>query len=586
MRAIIPLLFIALSVHAELIPASRLIDWTAGTASGVPGGIPTTRTATINVTLSPYFADNTGVTECSTAIQSAIDVAYLTPGTIVYLPVGIYKCNTTLFINAAKDNITIRGAGMTNSIIRPSADVSYMFYVGSSADYLWLTPTTNNIPSSGVTKGSTNITIGDASPFTVGQMARIAFINSTNAALPVLGVGGGEYLRSQLIRITSKTSTQLHFEPPLYDNYTTAAKVNYQTASAEGIGIEDLTIDLSNTSSPFGIYAEQCYGTWIKNIKIIKPINYGIFLTRSSRCEIRGCWLNERKGSGSNGAGLLIVEACANLIEDNVIDKFFPCVEVNNSSAGNVFTYNTMMATSVIGIDSNHGPHNHFNLYEGNFMGYLQCDGYFGSASHDLVFRNWCHSMGPTGENISIGIVLNRFTRYYTIIGNLLGLPGLSVFSPYSFGNPNLGNSTFVGTASPLNGDWWADWGTTPGPSGFQELDLDVSTTVIRKANRDLKLGSFISDDALLGGDSIPDSYAHPSKPSFLAAYPWPPFDVNNPPTSAIFTNNIKLPSMALYFSSPSSGSSGPPAPTTNAPGGIGGVGGLSFSGGINIRVQ
>jgi hypothetical protein len=41
-----------LTLRAELIPAARVVDWTAGVSVGVPGGIPTNRTRLINVTPS------------------------------------------------------------------------------------------------------------------------------------------------------------------------------------------------------------------------------------------------------------------------------------------------------------------------------------------------------------------------------------------------------------------------------------------------------------------------------------------------------------------------------------------------------
>ena len=46
---------------------------------------------------------------------------------------------------------------------------------------------------------------------------------------------------------------------------------------------------------------------------------------------------------------------------------------------------------------------------------------------------------------------LNRFTRNYSVIGNLLA-------GPISFGNPNMGNGFSSGTAQPGKGKNWADW--------------------------------------------------------------------------------------------------------------------------------
>src|SRR3954469_6944010 len=94
-RSIPPLLAIIfgciLSVaHAELIPAARLVDWTPGVMTGVPGGIPT-RTNLIDVTTAPYNADNSGAADSSAAIQLAVNAAR--SNDVVYLPTGTYLFN-------------------------------------------------------------------------------------------------------------------------------------------------------------------------------------------------------------------------------------------------------------------------------------------------------------------------------------------------------------------------------------------------------------------------------------------------------------------------------------------------------------
>ncbi len=127
-------------------------------------------------------------------------------------------------------------------------------------------------------------------------------------------------------------------------------------------------------------------------------------------------------------------------------------------------------------MDSNHGPHNSYNLYEGNIAPNIQCDGFFGSASEDTVFRNWLFGTAPGVTTVVNGntvlaarepVLLQRFTRNYNVIGNLLGTQGCPYFSisgapalggPYSFGLPNIGNTGFLGTAQPSVGSYWQDW--------------------------------------------------------------------------------------------------------------------------------
>jgi len=60
----------------------------------------------IDVTKAPYDADNTGVTDVTTALQNAINAGE-SSGQTVYLPQGVYKISQPLNLN----NVTLEGAG-------------------------------------------------------------------------------------------------------------------------------------------------------------------------------------------------------------------------------------------------------------------------------------------------------------------------------------------------------------------------------------------------------------------------------------------------------------------------------------------
>jgi hypothetical protein len=454
-----------LAVKAELIPAARLVDWTAGVSVGVPGGIPTNRTKLINVTLSPYNADYTGTSDASPAIQAAINAA--SSEDIVYLPAGRYLINSTLNIGPSKDSITVRGAGMDSTIL--DVRVNTAFNVGSGSDYQWAWPMAGNNISAGLTKGSTEITVADTSAFSAGQIIQIAVENQSDTAAiaagatPIVSVGGYPYLRRQLSRVTGKTSSTLKIFPPVH--YTPdaglKARVNVAQFQTDFVGIENMTIDGTNGQMVFPIMFQQCYGSWISGIKIINTKNYGFFFTDSLNCEARKSIIRDRKVGGSNGAGALLGHVGNSLIEDNIIVGIFPAVEVNTSSTGNVVAYN-LLENAVGGtLNTNHAPHNSFNLYEGNITPNMQADGYFGSASDDTFFRNWMHGTDRTLTLRTFITSLNRFTRNYSLVGNIFGEAGTTGTSPYSFGNPNMGNSMYTNTARPTQNRFWRDWGAT-----------------------------------------------------------------------------------------------------------------------------
>jgi hypothetical protein len=159
------------------------------------------------------------------------------------------------------------------------------------------------------------------------------------------------------------------------------------------------------------------------------------------------------------------------LFEDNIITDVFPCIEVDAGCSGNAFSYNLIENTPVNGIiyfavDTNHNPHNCFNLYEGNIAPNLICDGYYGSSSEDTIFRNWltgsCKDSSVTIANSSdpYTLSLKRFTRNYVIAGNILGKSGVYP-GVISYGLPNIGNVSFTGTCQPTKGTFWSDWEAT-----------------------------------------------------------------------------------------------------------------------------
>ncbi len=128
-------------IRAELIPAARLVDWTPGVSTGVPGGIPTDRTRRLDVTSSPYLADRTGSRDATAAIQSAINAAV--PGDIVFLPAGTYLCRGALS-TGYKRGITIRGEGSATVLIATVGGSTFL-QIGGGSDYTWSWPPSGNV---------------------------------------------------------------------------------------------------------------------------------------------------------------------------------------------------------------------------------------------------------------------------------------------------------------------------------------------------------------------------------------------------------------------------------------------------------
>lgn len=530
-----------------ILPEDRLVDWKV---AGVPGGIPK-RTNLLDVTKPPFNADPTGAADAQPAIAQAIGKA--ADNDVVYLPAGTYRMNTGVG-TGGKSRITIRGDGPDKTVLRlQTGGLS----VGAGGGDWWYPDRHKVDLAAGALKGATHLVVTDAKGLAVGQLCQLSLKNDPK--LPVIVPGAFEYMRSQITRIVGKRENEIQIFPALAFDLpmALAPRVRPTARAAEFVGVEDLTLDGAAGNIQFGLSLSTAYGCWVKNVAVRNITNYHLSIGDSLQCEIRHSTIATRKGAGSNGAGFLVGMTCSSLFEDNILIEQFPHIEVN-ASTGNVFSYNYCHDSTIQGvvgcsINSNHGAHSSYNLYEGNVSPKFQADGYHGSSSHDTIFRNWLHGTSDKTQLFWICVNLNRFTRHYSVVGNVLGKRGHSWIYDndnkgygydqhliYSLGMPNMGNGGFNGVAQPSKGKPWADWagilagGKGPGPGGFQELDLDVRATTLLKGNFNFKHEAVPANEALTGA-GLPKSLYLSEKPAWFGSLAWPPFG----PDTAFESNRI-----------------------------------------------
>ena len=534
---IILLLLIAPVIGADwTVPAVNQGYWTAGTYTGISGGIDqyrvggaSARTTLLDVTQSPYSADKTGVTDATSAINAAISAA--TSGQVIYLPAGIYRTDGAIVVGQGRDNITIRGDGPTLTKIA-SRSASAVLTVGQGFAFAG-----NSQAVTGTkTKGTANLAVASSSGFAVGQIVRLAVENNdqNNAEIQAgaairFSVFGYANAYSPIHQVSDvPDSTHITIEPPLLLDATgyDVTITNMQSLPdwrVKKFGLEDLEIDGLTTPTPNGVnfgYTDQC---WIYNCKITGVNNYPVFGNYAYRCEVRGNYLGEvATRSGSNKAGVLWNTCTSGLIVDNIIVSATPLVEENQASTNNVWAYNYLGDQISDGFLLNHGEHNSHNLFEGNIANNWKSDGYFGSCANNTMFRNWFRATNRTNDAADAGFSANRFTRKFAIAGNLLGTDGLS--GPgLSYGNPNIGNGGADGFVGPtglsdqagqtdyaqpgygvgggsfnsytilggdiFTGDFWIDW-TKTGTVASRASDTQCTVTVSHLGGFTVGLGA------------------------------------------------------------------------------------------------
>src|SRR5947207_10634869 len=89
-------------------------------------------------------------------------------------------------------------------------------------------------------------------------------------------------------KVRSKTATTVTFDPPCpfdFSGLNPMALVD-PTPYMQGVGIESMTLDMSNNTTEMPIWFQQAWGCWAKEVEIKKPFSG----------ELRGDWVWGWKG--------------------------------------------------------------------------------------------------------------------------------------------------------------------------------------------------------------------------------------------------------------------------------------------------
>lgn len=520
------------------VPSGRGMNWSRNVV-GVPGGIPA-RTVFTNLT----NLDATGKTDVSGAINAAISAC--PAGQVVQIPAGTFLLVNSINIPSTKRDVTLRGKGSATVFVSQSGNI----HGGSSP---WPVPALKVPITSGGTAGSSTINVSSSAGAVVGNLVCIGQFNPPW----VVSTSGETNCASSMHMITAVTPTSVTFTPPLVLTLTNRPVCAfYSAAPMRGIGLEDFVLNLSNGVATSAIYFETCWGCWIKNIEIYGANNRQMMLYCFNAGEVRDCYTHDVRASGPNHEGIdFYRDGCWNLIENNTVNKGgFPGIILGDFKGGcwgNVVAYN-----SVAGIDSgssvagtalsvNHGPHNSFNLFEGNVAQMFQSDGYYGSSSHNTLFRNYFTAAYPAGVDWPRAVDICRWSYFFNVIGNVMGtndraftytttVSGFSSPLIMRLGYPNMGNMGYSGV--------------NPPSTAASALDLNVSSNLFLLHNFDYANNKILNPTST----ALPDSLFYRSRPLWWPqTLRWPPIAVDQTPRFSTIPAQVR-PAKVLAPTAPS----------------------------------
>lgn len=561
---------------ADPRPVERQRIYIVGTNLGVPGGIPTNRTLFVNVrtTTNPlYQCAGDGVTDDNVALERAMKDC--PANKYVYVPAGIYLVSARMLVRFNAGNWTLRGDGKGQTILKCNG--GYL-QVGSGQDSGWPAELT---VLAGATKGSSYVDVADTSTVQVGNIIHL----KCNVRQPyehnIRGQSGSNIYFP--LKVASKTSTRINFSPdlPLDMSAMSPTVLPFNLVGTEltkGVGIEELTFDLSGGNAPWAYKLEQAWGCWTKNVEIYGAPSRQVYFDNVSMSEFRGMRNYGGRGAGSNHEGFDFARGCSwNLVEDGQYTRAgYPQIIFGDSYGGchgNVVGY--VFCDDAVGpagpgevrsghdISFNHGPHNMFNLLEGSILNQYIDDRYFGSSSHNSIHRCWVTAKPPriTVVEEVAGIKLKATCNQFSVTGCILGCAGMSnlvyevTTSGYSYsttvplfelGYPAAGNNGFTGTLAASDPPDYSAVSTVGTDPDNAKRDLTLSASTLRHGNYDYSSGAIVWDSTIEDHD-LPDSL-YTTKAELIArgvvfgSLPWPTFEPASPPGSYSNTTISTLP--------------------------------------------
>jgi hypothetical protein len=239
-------------------------------------------------------------------------------------------------------------------------------------------------------------------------------------------------------------------------------------------GIENLTVDDTNNPGALGIESFNCSGCWVQGVRVIDPSRAHVQFTYSTHNSIRDNYFYLSQGWTTASYGVESFSSSDCLIENNIFQAIASPYMLNGPGSGDVFGYNF----SILEFfntrrynQNSHGDHTagtDMFLVEGNSGNTVNADTIHGTHNFGTYFRNrfsgpaptcWSGSsntstsvlalstgtFGPCNSNLQ-PISLDSFTRFFNIIGNVLGTLGVNtVYESSSNNNPairlGLGNA-------------------------------------------------------------------------------------------------------------------------------------------------
>lgn len=583
-RSILPLslllLSVPLSTHAQawtgIIAPTRAVDWSN---AGVPGGIPAR--ATICATIAPY--GTSGSPAAPTAINKAI--AACPSGRTVFLSAGTFYLSAGITFgdhSRVTSRVTLRGAGANQTFLvfsglNPCSGIAATICLGSSDTNYWGSPSNLANWTAGYAKGTTSITLTSVTGLKIGWPITLDQLDDTFDSGDIFvcyapagtcssnGDAGG-FLRAQrsqeqivtVIKIRGGGPYTVGISPGLYmPNWSSrkSPQAWWPTNPIFSSGVENLSIDNTNSGAQEGIEFFNCNGCWVKGVRSISPTRSHVMAWQSPHSTVQDSYFYRTEYQSSSSYAAEFANASDSLMQNNISQQCSTPFVMSATCSGCVLAYNFDINNVYDSGGGNytfqqqgyypHAAGDDNILAEGNQGAGLYSDNFHGSHHFQTAFRNLWNGFQPNSGNRTrngFGAVrVDALSRFYNIVGNVIGA---SIFTNYQLNVTNSGavtaNSAIeqIGIGRGVPNDLnvsrtimnWGNYDTVTGTRFCGNAsDTGWATTCRRTSEVPSGITNFANPvpakgDTSAGQPPMPASFYLSSQPGWWpATKPWPP---------------------------------------------------------------
>lgn len=410
--------FISAQTNSE-IPKERIIDWSkAGMVSKIPLH---SKSDFIDIT---EFIDNDITFD--NAFVRALEEGADDELKLIYFPTGIYLFNKPIKL---KSNIVLIGDGANKSKIifnlNGKREICISLYGKAIKTFQY---------NYKLSKGTKEIVLDE--DIEKYENALVAEIYQGKNVFGKSSSGKEkQYQKGQVIKINEIDNNELLLEDPLRLDYSIRDKWSEPIhikliKPIINSGIENLSIERKDKPPKNGgsiIAIGYAYNCWLSGIESKMGANNHVSVNHSRNVEIRGSFFKEtfNTGGGGNGYGILVGDNTTDcLFEDNIFEKLRHAMIIAAGANGNVFGYNASFNKSIFNIDeasiSVHGHYPYMNLFESNYVEYINLDYVWGSnGEYNTFLRNYVYDKGLFGLFRNQELQIERGTDKTNIIGNV-----------------------------------------------------------------------------------------------------------------------------------------------------------------------